>query len=448
MAPLRSLGFISLTVPKEGIPMRFITVIVSLLLANLLFVGTLAAADNSGLWHATVMVSRVSEVNTRIQDSSFDLGVTAVQAETQVDLIGIKAAGWKYLDTATADPAVNWNTLAFPDSGWPGGTAPLGFGRGDATSTTVANRPSVYYRHTVSVTDPAEYSALNLRLLRDDAAVVYLNGKEILRSNLPTGTITFNSVPEQIIGPVDGDRYLTATVPLAAGDLLAGDNVFAVEVHQHPSELAAATTLGALTPTSADFPLRLLFHVDATGTVRLLKEALIMKDSADSVVVLADSALASGYSGVALRGDTLVGLRTSAIGYDFTGATTTCSGAMGISSTTDCSFTLPAVHPTNPFLHRFHPDHDNLDEQFATELQGGSAESYDIARTIKLIFSSRYPANPDEPERPTASKPLGWGATQFGGVFTETITGLHSKTLSVSGWFTIKRITSTTELKQ
>lgn len=427
--------------------MKCTTVVVSFLLVNLLSAGPLAAAGNSGLWHATVMVNRVSEVNTRIQDSIFDLGVVAVLADTTVDLIATRAAGWKYLDTVTADPALNWNSLAFPDSGWPSGSAPLGFGRGAATSTTVANRPTVYYRHTVSVTAPEQYSALNLRLLRDDAAVVYLNGKEILRSNLPAGTVAVNTAPEQIIGPVDGDRYLTATVPLAAGDLLAGDNVFAVEVHQHPSELAAATTLGALTPTSADFPLRLLFHVDASGTVRLLKEAIIMKDSADNVVVLADSALAGAYSGVALRGDALVGLRTSAVGYDFSGATTTCSGAMGVSSTTECSFSLAAAHPTNPFLHRFHPDHDNLDEQFATELQGAAAESFDLSRRMKLIFSSRFPANPDEPERPTASKPPGWGATQFGGVFTETVSGLHSKTLSTSGWFTIKRITAAAELR-
>lgn len=428
--------------------MRFFTAVVSLLLANLLFAGPLAAAVNSGLWHATVMVNRVSEVNTRIQDSIFDLGVAAVQDNTSVDLISIRSTGWKYIDTAATVPAANWNTLAFPDSGWQSGTAPIGFGRGAAVNSTVANSPAACYRFTVSVTNPARYTALNLRLLRDDGAVVYLNGKEILRSNMPNGTIIFSTAPEQIIGPVDGDRYLTATVPLAAGDLLAGNNVFAVEVHQHPTELAAATTLGAVTPTSADFPQRLLLHVDANGTVRLLKEALIMMDSSFNFVVLADSALAAAYSGVALRGDTLVGLRTSAIGYDFNGATTTCTGTMGSSGNTECRFTLPAGHATNPFLHRFHPDHDNLDEQFAAELQGVAAESYELSRRMKLTFSTRYPANPDEPERPTASKPPEWGSTQFGGIFTETITGLHSKALSTSGWFTIKRITSAADLKQ
>ena len=348
--------------------------------------------------------------------------------------------------------SVDVGVTPFYDSGWLSGTAPLGFGRGTATNTTVANRPTVYYRKTVSVSNPALYSALNLRLMRDDGAVVYLNGREILRLNMPSGTVSATTAPEQIIGPVEGDRYVTATIPLAADNLVDGDNVFAAEVHQHPGELAAATTPGALTATSVDLPLRLLFHVDADGKVRLLKEAIIMKDVADNVVVLADSALAGAYSGaysgVFRRGDALIGLRTSAVGYDFTAATTLCTGALGTSSSAECNFSLPAAHPANPFLHRFHPDHDNLDETFTTTLTGAAAEAYQVDRKFKLTFSNRFPANPDEPERPTASKPPEWGDTQFGGVFTENITGLHSKTLAVSGWFTVTRITSSAVLKQ
>lgn len=378
-------------------------------------------------------------------DLYFDLELAAIPA-APVDLIGDKSAGWKYHDSATAAPP-GWNSTAFSDDGWSGGAALLGFGRITA-QTVVQNKPAVYYRKTVSVSDPASYAALNLRLLRDDGAVVYLNGKEIMRSNMPPGAVDFGTAPEQIVGPVDGDRYVTATVPLAAGDLAAGNNVFAVEVHQHPSELAAATTLGELTPAGAGFPLRLLLHVDAAGGVRLLKEAIIMKDSGNNTVVLADSALAPDYSGVALRGNTLVGLRSSAIGYDFNGSSISCSGALGTSGSAECSFALLSENPTNPFLHRFHPDHDNSNEQFSTALQGTAAESFELARKMKLTLSNRYPADPDEPERLTASKPPGWGATLLGGTYGETISGLHRDTLSVSGWFTMRRISASAELKR
>lgn len=378
-------------------------------------------------------------------DLYFDMELTGIPANP-VDLISNKSAGWKFKDNATVvtEPA-GWKATDFTDSDWTDGVAPLGFGR-SAAVTTVANSATVYYRKTISATatDVTRYSALNLRLMRDDGAVVYLNGKEIMRSNMPTGTVTFNTEPEQIIGPVDGDRYVTATIPLAAGDLVAGNNVFAVEVHQHPTERVATTSLGALTPTAAEVLLRLLLHVDTAGAVRLLKEAVIMKDSAGNSVILADSALASGYSGVVLRGDTMVGLRTSAIGYDFDGAAKDCTGALGSSGSAECSFTLLSGSPTNPFLHRFHPDHDNLDERFTTAL----AESYEIARKIKLTFSTRYPANPDEPERHAVSIPPGWGASLLGGIYGETVTGLHKDTLSASGWFTMKRISGIAELRR
>lgn len=374
-------------------------------------------------------------------DLYFDLELSG-PAPPPDELIADKSAGWRYLETASEPPA-GWQGPDFADSGWPGGPAPLGFGSATAR-TAVANNPTAYYRKTVSVDDPSAYGALQLRLLRDDGAAVYLNGVEILRSNLPAGTVTSATAPVQAVGPVEGDRYVTATIPLGTGLLRSGANVFAVEVHQHPAELAAPATLGALTPTGAEFPLRLLLHVDAAGKLRMLKEAIVMKDSADQQVIVADSALAGGYRGVAMRGGTLVGLRTSAVGYDFSGPTVTCSGGVGTPGNADCSFLLAAGHPTNPFLHRFHPDHDNLDESFS----GAAAESFDLLRSMKLAFSSRYPANPDEAERPGASRPPQWGSTLLGGTFAETLSGLHKEKLSVSGWFTMKRISASAELKQ
>ena len=44
-------------------------------------------------------------------------------------------------------------------------------------------------------------------------------------------------------------------------------------------------------------------------------------------------------------------------------------------------------HASNPFLHTFHPDHDNLDANFqAVQAQG--IESFSISRTIKLTFNT------------------------------------------------------------
>lgn len=40
-------------------------------------------------------------------------------------------------------------------------------------------------------------------------------------------------------------------------------------------------------------------------------------------------------------------------------------------------------HASNPFLHEYHPDHDNLDVKFSNALPQG-AESYTIQREIRL----------------------------------------------------------------
>ncbi|NJM41008.1 MAG: hypothetical protein HC853_09660 [Anaerolineae bacterium] len=78
--------------------------------------------------------------------------------------------------------------------------------------------------------DPAQYESLVLRLLRDDGAVVYLNGVEIFRSNMPENTINYTTrASSGQSGLAQTVRY-PAEVPAVL--LIAGVNVLAVEVHQ------------------------------------------------------------------------------------------------------------------------------------------------------------------------------------------------------------------------
>ncbi len=205
-------------------------------------------------------------------------------------------------------------------------------------------------------------------------------------------------------------------------------------------------TAAGPTATGVGFPLRLLLHVDATGAVRLLKEVIIMNDAATSkTVVLADSELiTSAYSGAVLRGSTMVGLRASAVGYDFSGSSTNCAGGLNSSGTVTCAFTLLPADATNPFLHRFHPDHDNLNDARTAPF----IEAYQVVRGMKLAFAGRYPANPDEPALSGASIPPGWGTTDLGGTYGETFDGLHKQTLTVAGWFTMKKVAAIADLRK
>jgi len=152
-------------------------------------------------------------------------------AETSLVSTG---AVWKYLDTGV-DQGSNWRTPAFDDTPWLSGPAQLGFGDNDeATRLSQTNSVGVtnltfYFRHHFTVSDVTAYSNLLVRLRRDDGAVVYLNGTEIFRSNMPLGPVGYATLASTTTSD-DGAGWFAA--PANAGLLALGANVLAVEVHQ------------------------------------------------------------------------------------------------------------------------------------------------------------------------------------------------------------------------
>lgn len=142
---------------------------------------------------------------------------------------------WKYRDESSA-PDASWKNLDYNDSNWKIGNAQFGYGDGDE-KTIINFGPNSqnkyitsYYRHTFQITNLADIKELKLKLLRDDGAVVYLNGNEIIRSNMPSGTITFSTTAINAVGDAEESTYFEFTIDKA--NLLAGKNVIAVEIHQ------------------------------------------------------------------------------------------------------------------------------------------------------------------------------------------------------------------------
>jgi hypothetical protein len=72
---------------------------------------------------------------------------------------------------------------------------------------------------------------LVVKVLRDDGAVVYLNGSEVFRSNMPTGTIDYETRAASRVTRKDEKHFFSG--PVDVGLLTPGDNVLAVEIHQH-----------------------------------------------------------------------------------------------------------------------------------------------------------------------------------------------------------------------
>src|SRR6185369_10266235 len=144
-------------------------------------------------------------------------------------------AVWKYLDNGS-DQGTAWRAASFNDSTWTSGPAQLGYGDGDEATTLSfgadANNKFItsYFRRTFSVTNASLFNSLTLRLLRDDGAVVYLNGVEVWRTNMPTGTVGFLTPASVAIAGADETTFVQTT--LSPGLLVNGTNLIAIELHQ------------------------------------------------------------------------------------------------------------------------------------------------------------------------------------------------------------------------
>ena len=141
---------------------------------------------------------------------------------------------WKYYDNGSL--ASNWKSDSYNDSGWSSGQAPLGY-KMTGVKTTVsygsdANRknPTTYFRKTINLSaTPSRSDAFLLNYQVDDGFVVYVNGQEAGRFNMPDGNITFTTFSSSYAE----NTPLTGTIELAPSLFKSGDNTIAVEIHNN-----------------------------------------------------------------------------------------------------------------------------------------------------------------------------------------------------------------------
>jgi hypothetical protein len=154
-------------------------------------------------------------------------------------------------------------------------------------------------------------------------------------------------------------------------------------------------------------------------------------DRAGEFILLTDDSLIPMFEGAGVRDGVPVGRRLSTVGYDFPGGTTNnvanLSGTFAIGQTITGTLTMPYDSPTNPFKHRYHPDHDNLTARF----DGPAVESYATSRQIELTFAASPPTGPPTTE---------FGYSEMGGTYRETVTGIHKNPIHTSGTFRLTRV--------
>ena len=220
-----------------------------------------------------------------------------------------------------------------------------------------------------------------------------------------------------------------------------------------PLEIVRTGVSATTRPTRSSFNLRLIVHVDSNGTARLLKEVTQMwKDGTYAVngegqqviatpgryVLVTNPAKFSEYKGIASRDDALTGRRLSSVGFDFPGSGPgntnnflPLTGNFVVNGFVTGSINLSPDFATNPFKHKYHPDHDNFGPLTERPLRYRE-EAFPITREIRLEFAATDPGG--------GVAVADYGYNHIAGVYRETVTGLHREPIRVSGVFRLKRI--------
>ena len=182
---------------------------------------------------------------------------------------------WKY-SAQGVDLGASWRMPAYDDSAWPQGPGLLGFEEtplpspGIQTSLTQTGQLTYYFRTTFTYTGKLTGVTMTVDQVLDDGAVYYLNGKEIGRSGMPAGTVSFATAAERTTGDAVEELSVITTNGSA---LVNGTNVLAVEVHQcntGSSDLVFGMRLNISAPSQSSLQINeVLPGVAGTGFVEI-----------------------------------------------------------------------------------------------------------------------------------------------------------------------------------
>ena len=197
--------------------------------------------------------------------------------------------------------------------------------------------------------------------------------------------------------------------------------------------------------TTQAFSFRLILHAAEDGAVSLLKQAFVASETAgdETPAILADRAAAKEFR--RLHPNATI-RRVSSANFPFM-EPRAFDGALGFlkdGATLSVSFTQAYDAKDNPFVHAFHPSHDNLAFNNGKPSKKGDGadgtgdyESWSVTRRVSLTFAGADPlgANDD------------WNKTVCGGTYRETITGLNKTPIIVEGAFRLNKTLDTPEIR-
>ncbi|MBM3847065.1 MAG: hypothetical protein FJ405_12365, partial [Verrucomicrobia bacterium] len=148
---------------------------------------------------------------------------------TNITLVAMES-DWRY-HQAGEDLGTAWSETSFDDSAWPVGKAL--FYNETANLPATKNTPlnlgpiTYYFRKTFTVDYAPSNVVLRIRTILDDGAVVHINGAPVARINMRSGPVTYTNLAQNV-----NNATLSSWTTLVVSNLVQGENLLAVELHQ------------------------------------------------------------------------------------------------------------------------------------------------------------------------------------------------------------------------
>ena len=179
-------------------------------------------------------------VNVKLVDGSILLKESLAAGATQKTYnfnpgyaVAPKWSTWSYHIDGSAAPA-GWNALA---------TAPADWATAMTAEMPQAQGVTSYYYTKFTLGALSTFSLLDISVNVRGGAVVYLNGAEIRRINMPEGEITSSTLATNLYS---ADKLITTSEFIQGGRVVEGENILAVEMHRRD----AATEVNTFSATA------------------------------------------------------------------------------------------------------------------------------------------------------------------------------------------------------
>ena len=141
---------------------------------------------------------------------------------------------WFFYEDGSLD--TKWFLNSTDYKNWKKGITPIGYGDKKVVTNisfgSDENKKHIvkYFKKSVTLHDPNEYLAYGFQFKRDDGIIIYVNGKEVYRNNLPLGTLTDNTLA---IHRIDSDKESEILFSiLDVEKFKKGSNIISIAIHQ------------------------------------------------------------------------------------------------------------------------------------------------------------------------------------------------------------------------